>query len=713
MSDPPSCTLIHLAGRACSLVLEARPDRLPVWRHWGRRVSPEGAPSLGELRSRSSFSLNEDRPLTTAPGFGAGDMAPAALMAHRDGRDFTFEATGVHIEQAGDVVRISADDTVAELRLEQEFRLDPTCDSLSVVTRVTNQGTAPLEVLWLAAATLPLPATCASLRSYTGRHNAEFVERDEPMPAQAWRRERRDGLTGHSGPPGVFALDAGAGRHGGTVYGVQLAWSGNCVLEISRSEDGGWILQAGEWLAPGEMRLAPGETYETPELLATCSPDGLNGVSQNFHAAIRARVGWPGGAMRPRQVHLNSWEGFYFDHDEARLMALADRAAELGVERFVLDDGWFRGRNDDTSALGDWTPDPVKYPHGLGPLARHVLARGMTFGLWVEPEMVNPDSNLHRAHPEWALQVAGRARQTARNQLVLDLGRAEVRDHLFGQLDGLLARLPIGYLKWDHNRRLTQASGQEGRPGFRAQVLGAYDLLDRLRAAHPEVEIEACAAGGGRIDAGIIRRTHRFWTSDNIDALSRLTIQRGFLAFMPPELMGAHVGASPAHATGRRQSMGFRAAVALPGHFGVELDPAALSAEETEDLGTWLARYRDLRGHIHGARVWLGEAADGVVWQAHGDLEHLILLVYRADFPQDRQPPLVRLPMLAGVERLRVRLLATTGQGPREPAAFTAMRGEGLAVSGSWLAQSGLPLPPMTAESCAVFELTATSSSKC
>ena len=303
---------------------------------------------------------------------------------------------------------------------------------------------------------------------------------------------------------------------------------------------------------------------------------------------------------------------------------------------------------------------------------------------------VNPDSALFRAHPEWALQVAGRPLVTARNQLVLDLGRDDVRDHLFAMLDTLLRTLPIAYLKWDHNRDLAPAGGADGRAGYHAQVAGAYALIDRLRAAHPAVEIEACAGGGGRSDAGIATRTHRFWTSDCIDAVSRVEMQRGFLAFLPPEMMGAHVGASPAHSTGRSQSMAFRAAVALPGHFGVELDPATIDAADAEILRDGIARYKALRDRLHGSAVWLGDGPDGIVWQLHGRPGAMLLFVTRIEPTGLRHPPAIALPPLAGAGAVRVRLLhiaTVAGHAPPDAALFAGDapggRGAGRRLAGA------------------------------
>ena len=558
----------------------------------------------------------------------------------------------------------------------------------------------------LSAAILPVPAGVSRLRAFRGRHGAEFQEVVEPMPSQTWLRLGREGLPGHAGPPGVFLLGEGAGRHAGEVLGAQLAWSGSHRVEVTRVREGFWALSAGEAFAPGEMVLGPGETLRSPDLLVTWSGEGLNGASQAFHAAVRARMTWPGGRMRPRPVHLNSWEGLYFDQDEAKVMALAERAAALGVERFVLDDGWFRGRSSDRAGLGDWAPDPVKYPRGLGPLAARVAELGMEFGLWVEPEMVNPDSELYRRHPEWALGASLSNLPTARHQLVLDLSNAEVSAYLLESLDRLLASQPIAYLKWDHNRTLVAAAGADGRAAYHRQVVSLYALIDALRARHPHVEIESCAAGGGRIDAGIATRTHRFWTSDNLDALSRLEIQRGFLAFMPPELMGAHVGQSPSHTTGRRQSLAFRAAVALPGHFGVELDPADLGDAERDQLREWIALYKRLRERLHSGRTWLGEGGDGLLWQAVGEPNDLLLFLYRFA-PATRQAPQpVRLPMMAGQADVGVRLLWPTRTERMAPV-FQAMATAPVRFSGAWLAASGLPAPALRAENAAIFRIEA------
>jgi alpha-galactosidase len=666
---------LSLHGTAVTLMLELPEGEAPLWRYWGPRL-PDGVTlePLRASRPTPSFSLDFDQPLSLFPGLGVGWFGQSALLAHRAGSDWTFQATQCAVEQVAQKAVITLTDPVAAIEVKVTLSLDDASNVLTLSTILTNLGEGVLDVQWLAAGTVPLPSCAKTVRSFGGRHNDEFVPITDQLTRSMWRRENRRGLTSHDCFPGALV------EADGSVYGAQLAWSGNHTQSIEWIDDGRFQWQMGEWLAPGEVRLASGESIQAPEMLATCGTDA-NAVAQNFHSCIRKRIDWPSGKMKPRPVHLNTWEGFYFDHNEAALIELADAAAAIGIERFVLDDGWFHGRNDDTSSLGDWWVDAAKYPNGLRPLAEHVTGLGMEFGLWVEPEMVNPDSELYRAHPDWALGTPGRPVITARNQLVLDMARPDVGDYLFEKIAALLKDLPISYLKWDHNRDLTTAGA---KPRYRQQVHAAYALMARLRAAFPNVEIEACAGGGGRIDAGVIQHTHRFWTSDNIDAVSRVSIQRGFLQFMPPELMGAHVGASPAHATGRKQSMDFRAGVALPGHFGVELDVRKLDEQDRERLSHWIATYKTHRNRLHHGNVWQGEADDGLFWQAHGGSDDVLLFLYRVGPQTLRHAPTVRLPMLDVARKYVV---------------------DGVEHSGAWLVAHGLPTQPMKAERFQLIEV--------
>lgn len=695
--------IVALHTDEASLVLEHDPERGVFWRYLGARVDAGDLPAARATRGPASFALDRDIGLPLTPPAGLGWFGPAVVrLVAQDGAPILLAPTRFELAEEEGRLRVASIDDVAQVRHEL------TIDALDggafrFVAALVNLGDKPIQVAALASAQVPLPATAAGIVSWRGRHNCELVECHEAMPAHRWERTVRRGISGHGGPPGVYVVGNGAGWHSGLVHALQLAWSGDSTLAIERDDEGYWHLAAEATLAPGDVTLAPGESYTAPPAILAVSAQGRNGAMAQHHAAVRALLDWPGGTMAPRPVHLNSWEACYFRHDAERIARLARAGAGIGIERFVLDDGWFKGRRNDRAGLGDWTADHDTYPDGLAPLAETIRALGMEFGLWVEPEMVNPDSDLYRAHPDWALTAGSRALPTARNQLVLDLRRDEVRDYLFACLDAILSEAPISYLKWDHNRDHAPSGGA-------AQTHGSYALLERVRAAHPSVEIEGCAGGGGRSDAGMAPFVHRFWASDNIDAVARVAMQRGFLAFLPPEIMGSHVGANPAHATGRSQALAFRAAIACMGHLGVELDPEQLSDSDRAELARWIGLYKQWRPLLHGTRVDLGEGADGLRWQAHGTDEEKILFCIRTSPPQDRRPQPLALPFAADEHAWQVSLLELAEQpGHGLPVAklFREMREGPVRFSGSWLAHAGLPLPLQKAESVAVFRLEA------
>ncbi len=720
MSQKISREYLRLHGQNTSLVLELPAGEAPIWRYWGPRIRDEAPHGLRESRPLPSFMLDFDQPLTLAPSFGVGWFGQSALLAHRHGQAFaqSFTQCDVHWVVPAQTVRVVLTDAIAAIELTVHLSMDQSSDVLTLKSSLRNLGDSALDVQWLAAGTLMLPAQVQNVRSYAGQHTHEFLLQSDKLSRSLWRRESRRGRTSHDCFPGAVVTTEGTTETLGLVYGAHLAWSGNHQQTIEWLHDAQYQWQMGEWLAPGEGLLAAGATLQTPELVASCSLHGLNGLAANFHAELRTRLKWPGGQMRPRPVHLNTWEGFYFDVYPDKVKELATAAAAIGVERFVLDDGWFHGRHHDRAALGDWWPDESKFSQGLADLVSHVNNLGMEFGLWFEPEMINPDSDLYRAHPDWALQLAGRPLITARNQLVLDISRNEVSDYLFEKIDDLLKAQPIRYIKWDHNRDLTTAGLHDGSAGYRAQVLAVYTLFDRIRVAHPEVEIESCSGGGGRIDFGVLRYTHRVWTSDCIDALSRVPIQRGFLQFFPPEIMGAHVGCARAHTTGRTQSMAFRAAVALPGHLGVELDARILNQEDTAELKAWIQLYKNLRGRLHHGHVWQGAVEDGIVWQAHGDVNadgnasDVLLLVYRTLPTSHRYSPRLPLPMMDSQVNYRVRQLVPIGTVLPTDAHNTAPffdalnTPDGVTMDGAWLQHAGLPLPRAQAESAFIVQLT-------
>jgi len=707
--------ILRLDGGSTTVCIEIEPGVTPYWRHFG--------PRLNEIAILKQFSVVETRQLPPAsldvvsgvpvlPCFGNQSSGSSALRAHRGGHGPVQELVLERVERLGPTtVALHLIDLPSALAARVVVSLDPDCGVLTLQTELVNAGSTALTVDALAAGTVPVPASTRDVAYFTGQWCHEYQWRREPIGAAGWRRENRRGRTSHDAPPVCFALGASTSDDAGEAVGCQLAWSGNHCLSLARDDDGALLLQAGEWFAPGELILEPGASVTTPPLHVAWSNDGLDGVSAAFHALARRRVlQWPGGSMRPRPVHLNTWEAIYFHHDAQRLRELADQAAALGIERFVLDDGWFEGRNDDRAGLGDWWPDPVKYPEGLGPLIAHVRSLGMEFGLWVEPEMVNPDSHVFRAHPDWILQVKGRSPLRGRNQLVLDLSRPEVLDYLHDKLHGLLAQYSIAYLKWDMNRDLVQACDSTGRAAYRSQTLAVYELMRRLRASHPDLEIESCASGAGRADLGILAFAHRIWTSDNNDAVSRVEIQSGALRIFPPEVLGTHVGPAPAHSTGRTQSLDFRCAVASFGHMGIEADIVKMTTEERATLAGWIAFHQQWRDVIHAGRIHQGSTPSGRRWWlAHTQQRSLLVVITTVPPSHAHEPPLQLRPLL-DTGPWRVQLARQVGH-PRartrsEAPWLTTLLTDGVVMTGGELAAIGLSLPVMHPESALIFVLT-------
>jgi alpha-galactosidase len=641
--------LVHLRAGGASLVLDAGGPRLPAVLHWGADLG-DGTAAVGLALARAAAvpkaTLDEPAGSSLVREPAAGWPGRPTLSGHRHGSDWSASFALAELDQPGEGrVTVQGVDKVAGLRLRSELELSP-AGLLRLRHTLRNDGEEPYTVNELSCA-LPIPAHATELLDLSGRWCRERHPQRHPLPLGSWVRESRRGRTGHDATLGLLAGTPGFGSRHGEVWAVHVAWSGNHLSYAERWPSGEGVLGGGELLLPGEVELAPGEEYATPWLYAAWSARGLDGIAAAFHGHLRARPNHP-GPDRPRPVVLNTWEAVYFHHDLDRLRGLADTAAELGVERFVLDDGWFRHRRDDSAGLGDWYVDETVWPQGLTPLIDHVRSLGMQFGLWVEPEMVNPDSDLYRAHPDWILQSGGRLPPAFRNQQVLDLANPKVYDYLRGRLDALLSDNDIGYLKWDHNRDLVDA-GHQGRPGVHAQTLATYRLLDELRAAHPGVEIESCSSGGARVDLEILERTDRVWASDCNDALERQAIQRWTELFLPPELVGAHVGPPRSHTTGRVHDLSFRTATALFGHAGIEWDVAAASTEERAALAAWIEFYKRHRGLLHSGEVVHADHPDpaaavhGVV---AGDRSQALYAYVQLASSPFAVPPPARLPGL-------------------------------------------------------------------
>lgn len=689
-------TTVTVGGGAFALSLRLPPTGMPDIVACGGPPVTENP--LADIE-RSSRVNGMDAAVPAAvllPVGGLGFFGWPAIAGHRNGRDFLLELSGWRIDRAGSRTTLTARDPVARIALSIVLESFPS-GVIAMASRLTNEGDAPYTLDRCASATFLAPAGEAEVISFTGMWGREFQTRRDRLGEGMWVRENRRGRTSHDRVPMIMI--AGSGQR----FALALGWSGNHQIVIDRIDDGRRLIHLGALFEPGEMILPPGARYDSP--VAYAGPD-----SAAFHAFVRdSLIPWPGGRATPRPVTLNTWEGNYFDHRLDSLKAQATAAAALGIERFVLDDGWFGQRDDDTTSLGDWDVDPRKYPAGLGPLIDHVTGLGLQFGLWLEPEMVNPESRLYRSHPDWALRVDGYAPRPSRSQLVLDLTRPEVADHLFHKIDAILANHAVSSVKWDMNRDLTHVGGRHGTARTTAQTRALYALIDRVRAAHPTVEIESCASGGGRIDCGVLARTHRVWTSDCTDALERLEIQRGASAFLPPEILGSHVSASPNHQTGRRHTLAFRALIAMAYHMGVELNPLTLTPAEAAELAGWIAHHKRLRPLLHapGAAFHLDPVDGRYAWGAAG-ADRIVLFVAQGPQMIAEQPlPLTLPPQVAG-RGGRWRISAVH---PADPAFVRLSDGQRRLLSGAiafnlaTLDRSGLPLPMLRPESAILLEL--------
>ena len=481
--------------------------------------------------------------------------------------------------------------------------------SLRIRHTLTNRADSPYVVQGLDVS-VPLADNQTELLDFTGRHERERQPQRHTIADGIWSREFRWGKTGFEGPLFVAGTPGFDFAHG-SVLMVQPAWSGNNELYVQRDMAQIATVSAGELLEPGEIVLRQGESYATPWIMVTASNSGLDGAAASLHQWERSLPAHP----RRQPVVLNVWEGVMFDHNLDTLLEIARRAAAIGVERYVLDDGWFHLRRDDHAGLGDWWVDPDVWPEGLHPLVDFVHEQGMQFGLWFEPEMVNPDSDMFRNHPDWVLKpTAGRLPMQGRTQQVVDLTNPDAYDYIYGAMDKLVSELGIDYIKWDHNKLVTEeVSPLTGRPAAHAQTLAVYRIFTDLKAAHPGLEIESCSSGGGRIDLGILEVADRVWASDCVDPVERADIQRYTSLLVPPEMIGEHVGASPAHSTHRATSQEMRMATAFFGHMGIEWNLLKEPQEDIDKLSEWTAEFKKHREWFAVDTVVHSDAADPAV----------------------------------------------------------------------------------------------------
>ncbi len=562
----------------------------------------------GEL---SGFDPAGSVTLQEYPGQGEGLVNDPGIKAlFEDGnRDLVLKYRSHSVK--GETLIVELADIRRPLTVTLRYTIDPETGVLARSASVRNGDRRPVRVDQIASAVFTLPVgDDYRLHYLTGRHAAEWQKKDVPITPALTVLESRRGSTGHGNNPYFAIGKAGltSEEHGPVWYGA-LAWSGSFRISVGQDNLGRVRLMGGYNPYDFSWTLKPGETLETPIFYAGYSNAGMGGASRTFHEFEIGHI-LPGGVdKKPRPVVYNSWEATAFDVTEAGQEALAQKAARIGVERFVVDDGWFGARNSDKAGLGDWTVNRTKFPNGMKPLIDKVHSLGMDFGLWVEPEMVNVDSDLYRAHPDWVLNFPGRPRTEGRNQLVLNLARKDVRDHLLGVLDTLVSENDIAFLKWDYNRNWTEAGWpevpvQDQQRVYVDYVRNLYHILSELRRRHPKLEIEGCSGGGGRVDLGILGLTDEVWPSDNTDPADRLMIQDGFTQAYPAAVMMAWVTDSPNWANTRTTSLDYRFLSSMQGGLGIGANLDKWQQEDFTTAAKWVAAYKTIRQTVQRGQLY-------------------------------------------------------------------------------------------------------------
>ncbi|MFJ7959971.1 alpha-galactosidase [Streptomyces sp. NPDC096319] len=636
-------------------------DGSPRHLSWGPPVDTSTLAEVPDAVSPAASSFESDAAADElAPQTGAR-FGPAGLQVRfADGtRGAQWRFAGHRVD--GGELRLLLDDRHRPLRAALCYRVRSDTDVIERWTELTHTGPAdappdPITVDRLDSASWTAPSLPDYRLSHlVGGWNSEFRLQRDRLPVAETVLTSRRGLTGHHASPWLALDDGTAAEDRGEVWSTALAWSGSWRVTVHRDPGGRTTWTGGFGHEGLQWTLRPGETLRTPVYAGLYTAHGFGAASRAWHQYVRAHV-LP-EPERDRPVLYNSWEATGFEVDEAGQIRLARLASRVGAELFVLDDGWFGTRRDDRSGLGDWTPRPEAFPRGLRPLVDEVHGLGMEFGLWVEPEMVNRDSALYRAHPEWVLHSPRLDATELRNQLVLNFARPEVEAWAAETLDRLVRENDVDWLKWDANRAFTEA-GWDGHPDpdrlWIDHTRAVHRVMDGLRAAHPGLRIEACAGGGGRVDLGVLARTDQAWTSDNTDPVDRIGIQHGFGQLFPAQAMAAWVTDSPNTATGRRTPLRFRFHVAMAGALGLGGDLTSWSEEELAETAELVAVYKEIRPLVQRGLQY--RVAEGPVTAVHyaapDDSEHA-LLTWRPTTRFGHPAAPVRLPALDPGARYR------------------------------------------------------------
>ncbi|EGG34088.1 alpha-galactosidase [Paenibacillus sp. HGF5] len=620
--------IFHLQSDRSSYVIELVRGVYPAHAYWGRRIRDNRVLGLLERRGRASFSptpFREDASFSLDslpqeyPGYGSGDfrqpayqiqlangttVTEAEYVRHRiySGKPKLEGLPAVYTEQddEADTLELELFDRVSGLTIYLSYTVMKAFDAISRSVSFRNDSKENMTLLRAMSASVDMDHSRYDLLHLHGAWARErHVQRRRLSPGMQGIESRR-GSSSHNHNPFLALLSEGAGEEFGEVYGFSLVYSGSFSAQVEVDQYDTTRVTMGLNTFDFTWLLEPGQSFQTPEAVMVFSAEGLGGMSRRYHKMYRTRLcrGQFRDATRP--VLVNNWEATYFNFNADKIEQIASAGRDLGIELFVLDDGWFGKRNDDTTSLGDWVVDKNKLPDGLEDLVKRVRGLDMQFGLWFEPEMISPDSDLYRKHPDWCLHVEGRRRTEGRQQLILDFSREEVGDAVADMVRGILRSAPITYVKWDMNRNMTEIGSaalppERQRETAHRYMLGLYRVMEQLTTEFPHILFESCSGGGGRYDPGMLYYMPQTWTSDNSDAVSRLKIQYGTSLVYPLSSMGAHVSAVPNHQVHRNTSLRTRGHAAMSGNFGYELDLTAFSEQEKEEVREQVKLYKEIR----------------------------------------------------------------------------------------------------------------------
>ncbi|MDK1476056.1 alpha-galactosidase [Streptomyces sp. 549] len=701
--DPADGLLLLTAGRSSYAVRLDPAARSPRLVHWGARITPEDARALPLANGPDDsfagpWDATEELPVEAGPRYGP----PAVTVRFADGGhllDPALDGCTVHEEDGRTRAVVTLSDRRRPFAWELHYTVRPGSDVVERRVRYRHTGgpqDGPIVLTRWSSAQWTLPhLEDYRLSSVHGGWGTEGRLTRTPLPFGETTLTSRRGHTGHDAGPWAVLDDGSTGEDHGEAWTVQLATSGSWRMTVQRTADGRCAVTAGAGHEGVEQVLDPGESLLTPLSAAARTAGGFGAAGRAQHRWLREHV-----LPRPEEVRpvlYNSWEATGFEVTEDNQRALAERAAAMGVELFVVDDGWFGRRDDDRAGLGDWTPHHRRFPQGLRPLADHVHTLGMRFGLWVEPEMFNADSDLHRTHPDWTAHTPGPEPTPRRNQLMLDFTRDDVVDWATEVLSTTVRDNGVDFLKWDFNRSVTEGGGAPGaaRSRYVHHAEGFHEVLDRLRSRFPDLRVESCAGGGGRVDAAVLRRTDQVWPSDNTDPVDRLAIQDGFTQVWPAAVMSSWVTDSPNFLTGRRTPLRFRFHAAMAGVLGVGGDLMKWSPEQLAEAADLVAAYKQVRHLVqHGDHHRLRRAAPGrsdAVAYVRADGGEAAVLVRRPDAGFHPAEPPLRVPGLRADA-----VFTVDAASPGSAGASPGPAGASLRLSGAALAAHGLPveLPP-------------------